>query len=46
MESMKKLATEVRNLADEEGDFETVAIFEDYISSYSKNLWFLSSMLK
>ncbi|MBC8589806.1 Dps family protein [Wansuia hejianensis] len=46
MEIMKELAVEIRNLADEEGDFETVAIFEDYVGEYSKNLWFLSSMLK
>lgn len=46
MKSMKKLATEIRNLADEEGDFETVAIFEDYVAYYSKNIWFLNSMLK
>ncbi len=46
MKSMKKLATEIRNLADEEGDFETVAIFEDYVAYYSKNIWFLNSMMK
>lgn len=43
---MKDLAVEIRNTADEEGDFETVAIFEDYVAYYSKNLWFLDSMLK
>lgn len=43
---MKELATEIRNTADEEGDFETVALFEDYVAYYSKNLWFLNSMLK
>ncbi|WIV11786.1 DNA starvation/stationary phase protection protein [Proteiniborus sp. MB09-C3] len=46
MELMKELATDIRNTADEEGDFETVAIFEDYVAYYSKNLWFVSSMLK
>ncbi|MEW8973383.1 MAG: DNA starvation/stationary phase protection protein [Tissierellaceae bacterium] len=46
MKSMKELATEIRNLADEEGDFETVAMFEDYVAYYSKNIWFLNSMLK
>ena len=46
MESMKQLAVEIRNAADEEGDFETVAIFEEYVAYYSKNLWFLSSLLK
>lgn len=46
LELMKALATEIRNAADEEGDFETVAMFEDYVAYYSKNLWFVSSMLK
>lgn len=46
LESMKELAVEIRNTADEEGDFETVAMFEDYVAYYSKNIWFLSAMLK
>jgi len=46
LELMKDLATKIRNTADEEEDFETVAIFEDYVADYSKNLWFVSSMLK
>ncbi|WMM26392.1 DNA starvation/stationary phase protection protein [Tissierella sp. MB52-C2] len=46
LELMKELATEIRNLADEDGDFETVAIFEDYVAFYSKNIWFINSMLK
>nr|WP_300002782.1 DNA starvation/stationary phase protection protein [Tissierella sp.] len=46
MESMKTLAVDIRNLADEEGDFETVAMFEDYVAYYSKNLWFVKSMRK
>lgn len=46
LELMKKLATEIRNVADGEGDFETVAIFEDYVAHYSKNIWFVNSMLK
>ena len=46
LELMKELATEIRNLADENGDFETVAIFEDYVAFYSKNIWFINSMLK
>lgn len=46
LKSMKSLAANIRNIADEEGDFETVAMFEDFISSFSKNIWFLSSMLK
>lgn len=46
LEKMKSLAVEIRNTADGEGDFETVGIFEDYIGEYSKNIWFLNSMLK
>ena len=46
MDTMKSLATDIRNMADEEGDFETVAIFEDYVAYYSKNLWFVNSMIK
>ena len=46
LEKMKTLGTEIRNMADEEGDFETVAIFEDYVANYSKNIWFINSMLK
>ena len=46
MELMKELATDIRNVADTEGDFETVATFEGYVSYYSKNLWFVESMLK
>ncbi len=46
MDSMKELAVKIRNLADEEGDFETVGIFEDYVAYYSKNLWFVNSMIK
>jgi len=44
--TMRSLATEVRNSADEAGDFETVAMFEDYVAFYSKHIWFVSAMLK
>ena len=46
MELMKALAIEIRTIADESNDFETVAMFEDHVGHYSKNLWFVSSMLK
>lgn len=46
LEAMKKLATDIRNIADGEGDFETVAIFEGYVAYFSKNLWFIETMLK
>lgn len=46
LETMRALASEIRNDADGEGDFETVALFEDYVASFSKNIWFVDSMLK
>lgn len=46
LEAMKELAVSIRNEADEAGDFETVAMFEDYVAEYSKNIWFLDAMLK
>ncbi|WP_350344004.1 DNA starvation/stationary phase protection protein [Proteinivorax tanatarense] len=45
LRKMKDLATEIRNTADEEGDFETVAEFEEHVAGYSKNLWFIRSMM-
>lgn len=45
LQKMKELATEIRNDADAAGDFETVAIFEDHVAGYTKNLWFLRAML-
>lgn len=45
LEEMKKLATEIRNEADEDGDFEVVAEFEDHVAGYSKNIWFVKSIL-
>jgi len=46
LETMKDLAIEIRNTADEANDFETVAMFEDYVAFYSKHIWFLNAMLK
>ncbi|MGI6140569.1 MAG: Dps family protein [Caldicoprobacterales bacterium] len=45
LNDMKKLATEIRNQADEDGDFEAVAMFEEHVACYSKQLWFVKSML-
>ncbi len=45
LDLMRDLAVEIRNLADEEGDFETVAMFEDYVAFYSKNLWFVNALI-
>ncbi|NLN40648.1 MAG: DNA starvation/stationary phase protection protein, partial [Clostridiales bacterium] len=39
------LATEIRNEADEEGDFELVMEFEEHVADYSKQIWFVRSML-
>jgi starvation-inducible DNA-binding protein len=46
LDLMNKLAREIRDLADEEDDFTTVAIFEDHVAGYVKNIWFVESMLK
>src|SRR5699024_5283786 len=43
---MRELATNIRNTADEEGDFETDAIFEDYVADSRLNIWFLNAMAK
>jgi len=45
LDHMRKLATDIRNEADEDGDFEVVKEFEDHVSDYSKQLWFVRSML-
>ena len=45
LKEMKKLATEIRNAADEIDDFEVVAEFEDQVADYSQNIWFIESML-
>jgi len=45
LDDMKALATEIRNQADEDGDFEVVAEFEDHVAGYSKELWFVRSIL-
>ena len=43
---MKDLAVEIRNTADEAGDFEVVANFEDYTMVYSKYIWFAEAFTK
>lgn|SRR5690554_225588 len=45
LNEMKRLATEIRNEADDDNDFEVVAMFEDHVADYSKNIWFVSAML-
>ena len=46
LEKMREFASEVRNTADEAGDFEVVALFEDYVAEYSKYIWFAKSLNK
>lgn len=43
---LKALATEIRHLADEEGDFVTVALMEDLVGKYDKQLWFIAQSFK
>lgn len=45
LKKMKELAVEIRSEADADGDFEVVAEMEDHVADYSKNLWFLRSIL-
>jgi len=44
--NLRALATEIRNLADDENDFGTVAMLEDQIGGYDKELYFISQALK
>ena len=46
MKEMSSLAREIRDEAEKEDNFQVANMFEDYISSFSKNLWFISAMLK
>lgn len=45
MKTMSALAKEIRDEADDKDDFQVVAMFEDYLAKYAKNLWFLKAML-
>src|SRR6056297_3321764 len=45
LKEMKKLATEIRNDADQADDFEVVGALEDHVAGYSQNLWFLRAIL-
>lgn len=45
-EHLKKEFTELRNLADADGDFVTVGMAEGYIGEFDKQIWFISSMQK
>ena len=45
LELMKELATEIRKVADEAEDFTVVAMMEDHVAGYDKEIWFVNSML-
>lgn len=46
MKEMSALAKEIRDAASAADNFQVANLFEDYLASYSKNLWFLRVMLK
>ncbi len=41
---MRALALDIRNDADEDGDTTVVGMFEEYVATYDKHLWFLDAM--
>lgn len=43
---LKKEFTELRSLADDEGDVITVGLVEGYLGEFDKQIWFVSSMQK
>jgi starvation-inducible DNA-binding protein len=45
-EALKARLIDIRNLADSEGDFVTVALLEEHIIGYNKHIWFIQSTLK
>lgn len=46
LEALKTLALEIREKANEEDDFLTANMFEDFVTTFVKDIWFLNSMLK
>ena len=42
---LKKKATDLRKESEEEGNFGIVAMLEDHIAGYEKEIWFLQSMM-
>lgn len=45
-ESMLTLVKEIKATADDENDYGTSAMLDEYISEYEKNLWMLNAYLK
>ena len=46
LENLRTQAVEIREVADEEGDFVTVAMVEDMVAVYDKELWFIAQSMK
>ena len=46
MQTMMKLALEIRNEAAERDDFQVQSLFEGYIEGFTKQLWFIRAMKK
>ena len=46
LELLKAQAEAIRKLADEEDHYQMVGAMEDQLGQYSKNIWFIKSMLK
>lgn len=44
LSEMNAMATDIRNTADEAGDFTIVAMFEDIVTSFEKTLWFVRAL--
>ncbi len=42
--ALNDLARNIRNEADEAGDFTVVMMFEEFVASYEKTLWFLRAL--
>jgi len=45
LELLRKEATDLRNACDEENWFSAVALFEDHVVDYNKQIWFLKTIL-
>ena len=45
-ESMLSLVKEIKEAADEEGDFGSSALVDEYIDTYEKDIWMLNAFLK
>jgi len=43
---IRDLATEIRNEADDKGEFILVALMEGEVEAQNKHIWFIESMLK